>query len=195
MSWATLLRVFRQPGIHVVYGQAGSCKTGFSLNVCLSASRSSRVLYVGLARHSLIHPRENSNLIVVGIPNLKSEMRFLLGLDLIPSDVGGIIYDSFSAYFIPLRFYMRESSIAKLQLFALSKLYSTAQTRNIPVILTVQEVSGKKPLAFRVLKRYSRDFTRLEKTGEKIIAHVYDKNLEERFSVTYGECRPSTSPA
>lgn len=77
---------------------------------------------------------------------------------------------------------MRESSIAKIQLFAASKLYAFSQLRNLPVVITTQEVSGRKPLAYKVLRGFALDFTRVERTDHVVVYHICDESLQEKLS-------------
>ncbi|MGB9709102.1 hypothetical protein [Infirmifilum uzonense] len=184
----SILRLYRLPGIHVIYGPPGSCKTRFSIFTGRLIAGTSPLLYAGLGRHSIISPEESEEIKVVRIQNLKSEISFLLSLEKLSGNFGSLVYDGFSIYFLPLRFYMRETSISKLQLFAASKLHEFSQRRSIPLIVTAQEISGRKPLAYKILRRFSRDFTRLEKVDEKIVVHVYDRNLYEKFTESIDGC-------
>ncbi|QOJ79608.1 hypothetical protein IG193_03890 [Infirmifilum lucidum] len=181
MSLRNVLRPFGKPGVHVVYGRPQSFKTSFSTNVALSVSKS-KVLYVGLAKHSVVHPEPSEKLEVMALPNLKRELHFLLSLELIPGDVDVMVYDGFSAYFLPLRFYMRESAVVKLQLLAASRLYSLSRLRSIPILVTAQEVSQGRPLAYRVLRVYAHGFTRLERTDPVLRVQLQNRDLEVRAS-------------
>lgn len=178
MSLRATLAAFRRQGLHVIYGTSGAGKTAFASTIALALSKS-RALYAGLAKHAVLHPGERERLRVVGLPNLERELHFLLSLDVLPEDIDVLVYDGFSAHFLPLRFHMRESSVVRMQLFAATKLHTFAQTRNVPVLVVVQEVSGGKPLAFTVLKSFSVDFTRLERVGENLLVHLMDSNLVE----------------
>jgi len=177
------LRALGKPGLHVVYGGPSSFKTSFSLSAALHLTKS-KVLYVGLARHSLLHPEPSDRLAVTALPNLKQELHFLLSLDLIPDNIDVVVYDGFSAYYLPLRFYMRESAITRLQLLAASKLYALSMTRAVPVLVTTQEVSRGRPLAYRVLRFYAQDFVRLERTEAGLRLVLAGKDLEERLSAS-----------
>ncbi len=181
MSLRSILKPLGKPGIHVVYGRPQSFKTSFSTSIALSVSKS-KVLYIGLAKHSVVHPEPSERLEVVALPNLKQELHFLLSSELIPSDVDVMVYDGFSAYFLPLRFYMRESAVVKLQLLAASRLYSLSRLRSMPILVTVQEVSQGRPLAYRVLRVYTHDFTRLERAGSELRVQLQNRDLEVRAS-------------
>ncbi len=162
-----LNRVFRRPGLYVVYGRPGSFKTAFTLWAS-SIIRGER-LYLGVAKHSLLCGRVEYCKPISNVADLLSAL--LENLDAPPRVMA---VDGVEALLIPLWSANRRAAM-QLLLFVVETLLR-ASRGGCTCLLTME--GGERPHFYSTLRRVDGVVMLRLSAREELVVDVLGRDLE-----------------